>query len=73
MTKNYSRDGGFLALLSPRSLVLQILSFDIRRVEVDEIEKMEDCGRSKESMRRLPRGAGGEKDNPTRMDKDNDG
>jgi hypothetical protein len=36
---NYSRDGGFMALLSPWSLALQILSFSIGRVRVDEIEK----------------------------------
>jgi hypothetical protein len=39
MTKNYSRDGGFMALLSPWPLALQISSFTIRRVRVDEIEK----------------------------------
>jgi hypothetical protein len=33
MTNNYSRDGGFMAL--------QILSFTIGRVRVDEIEKEE--------------------------------
>jgi hypothetical protein len=41
MTNNYSRDGGFMALLSPWPLVLQILSFSIGRVRVDEIEKEE--------------------------------
>jgi hypothetical protein len=41
MTNNYSRDGGFMALLSPWPLVLQILSFAIRRVRVNEIEKEE--------------------------------
>jgi hypothetical protein len=41
MTNNYSRDGGFMALLLPWPLVLQILSFAIRRVRVDEIEKEE--------------------------------
>jgi hypothetical protein len=41
MTNNYSRDGGFMALLSPWPLVLQILSFTIGRVRVDEIEKEE--------------------------------
>jgi hypothetical protein len=33
------RDGGFLAFLLPWSLALQISSFAVRRVEVDEIEK----------------------------------
>jgi hypothetical protein len=41
MTNNYSRDGGFMALLLPWPLALQILSFAIRRVRVDEIEKEE--------------------------------
>jgi hypothetical protein len=41
MTNNYSRDGGFMALLSPWSLALKISSFTIRRVRVDEIEKEE--------------------------------
>jgi hypothetical protein len=41
MTNNYSRDGGFMALLSPWPLALQILSFVVRRVMVDEIEKEE--------------------------------
>jgi hypothetical protein len=41
MTNNYSRDGGFMALLSPWTLALQILSFTIGRVRVDEIEKEE--------------------------------
>jgi hypothetical protein len=41
MTNNYSRDGGFMALLSPWPLVLQIPSFAIGRVRVDEIEKEE--------------------------------
>jgi hypothetical protein len=35
----YSRHGGFIALLLLWSLVLQISSFAIRRVGVDEIEK----------------------------------
>jgi hypothetical protein len=39
MTNNYSRDGGFMALLLPWPLALQISSFTIRRVRVDEIEK----------------------------------
>jgi hypothetical protein len=39
MTNNYSRDAGFMTLLSPYPLALQILSFTIRRVRVDEIEK----------------------------------
>jgi hypothetical protein len=39
MTNNYSRDGGFLALLLLWSLALQILSFVIERVGDDEIEK----------------------------------
>jgi hypothetical protein len=41
MTNNYSRDGGFMALLSPWPLALHISSFAIRRVRVDEIEKEE--------------------------------
>jgi hypothetical protein len=41
MTNNYSRDGGFMTLLSPWPLALQILSFAIGRVRVDEIEKEE--------------------------------
>jgi hypothetical protein len=41
MTNNYSRDGGFMALSSPWPLVLQILSFAIKRVRVDEMEKEE--------------------------------
>jgi hypothetical protein len=41
MTNNYSRDGGFMALLSPWTLALQISSFAIGRVRVDEIEKEE--------------------------------
>jgi hypothetical protein len=36
---NYSKHGGFIALLLLWSLVLQISSFAIRRVGVDEIEK----------------------------------
>jgi hypothetical protein len=39
MTNNYSRGGGFLSLLLPWSLALQIPSFVIERVRVDEIEK----------------------------------
>jgi hypothetical protein len=41
ITNNYSRDGGFMALLSPWPLTLQIPSFAIGRVRVDEIEKEE--------------------------------
>jgi hypothetical protein len=41
ITNNYSRDGGFMALISTWPLVLQISSFAIRRVRVDEIEKEE--------------------------------
>jgi hypothetical protein len=41
MTNNYSRDGGFMALLSPWPLTLQILSFTFGRVRVDGIEKEE--------------------------------
>jgi hypothetical protein len=37
MTNNYSRDGGFMALLSPWPLEFQISSFIIGRVRVDEI------------------------------------
>jgi hypothetical protein len=39
MTNNYSRGCGFLALLLSWPLALQILSFAIGRVRVDEIEK----------------------------------
>jgi hypothetical protein len=39
MTNNYSRSGGFMALLLLWSLVLHISSFAIERVRVDEIEK----------------------------------
>jgi hypothetical protein len=41
MSNNYSRYGGFMALLSPWPLVLQIPSFAIEKVRVDEIEKEE--------------------------------
>jgi hypothetical protein len=41
MTNNYSRDCGFMALLSPWPFALQISSFAIGRVRVDEIEKEE--------------------------------
>jgi hypothetical protein len=41
MTNNYSRDHGIMALLSTWPLALQISSFAIRRVRVDEIEKEE--------------------------------
>jgi hypothetical protein len=41
MSNNYSRDGGFMALLSPWSLVLQVSSFAIRRVRVEETGKEE--------------------------------
>jgi hypothetical protein len=41
MTNNYSRDGGFMAFLSPCPLALQISFFTIGRVRVDEIEKEE--------------------------------
>jgi hypothetical protein len=47
MTNNYSKDGGFLALLLLLSLALQISSFSIERVGVDEIEK-EKLGEVKE-------------------------
>jgi hypothetical protein len=39
MTNNYSKDDGFLTLLLLWSLALQIPSFTIGRVGVDEIEK----------------------------------
>jgi hypothetical protein len=39
MTNNYSRGGGFLALLLLWSLALQIPSFAAERVGIDEIEK----------------------------------
>jgi hypothetical protein len=38
MTNNYS-NGGFMALLSPWPLALQISSFTIGRVRFDEIEE----------------------------------
>jgi hypothetical protein len=41
MSNNYLRDGGFMTLLLPWPLALQILSFAIRRIRVDEIEKEE--------------------------------
>jgi hypothetical protein len=41
MSNNYSRDGGFMALLSSWPLALHISSFTIGRVRVDEIEKEE--------------------------------
>jgi hypothetical protein len=41
MSNNYSRYGGFMALLSTGSLVLQVLYFAIGRVRVEEIEKEE--------------------------------
>jgi hypothetical protein len=41
---NYSRHGGFLVLLLLWSLVLQIPSFAIGRVRVDEIEKEKSGG-----------------------------
>jgi hypothetical protein len=49
---NYSRHAGFLALLWLWSSVLQILSFAIRRVRVDEIKKRKALGRWKDSMQR---------------------
>jgi hypothetical protein len=39
MTNNYSRGGGFLVLLLPWPLALQIPPFAIERVGVDEIRK----------------------------------
>jgi hypothetical protein len=44
---NYSRHGGFLALLLLWPLVLQILSFAIGRVRMDEIEKEKPGGGEK--------------------------
>jgi hypothetical protein len=44
MTNNYSKDGGFLALLLLWSLALQISSFAIERVGIDEIEKRKTRG-----------------------------
>jgi hypothetical protein len=41
MTNSYSRDGGFMTLLSSWPLALQISSFTIGRVRIDEIEKEE--------------------------------
>jgi hypothetical protein len=41
MSNNYSRESGFMTLLSPWSLVLQVPSFAIGRVRVGEIEKEE--------------------------------
>jgi hypothetical protein len=39
ITNNYSKGGGFLPLLLSWPLSLQVLSFAIGRVRVDEIEK----------------------------------
>jgi hypothetical protein len=39
MIDNYSRGGGFLVLLLPWPLELQIPSFAIGRIRFDEIEK----------------------------------
>jgi hypothetical protein len=39
MSNNYLRDGGFMALLLPWSLVLQIPTFAIGRVRVDDVRK----------------------------------
>jgi hypothetical protein len=47
ITNNYSKDGGFLVLLLLWSLVLQIPSFAVGRVGVDQIEK-EKLGEVKE-------------------------
>jgi hypothetical protein len=60
MTNNYSRDGGFIALLSPWPLVLQIPSFAIERVRVDEIEK-EKLGEVKGYHATVAKGVGGER------------
>jgi hypothetical protein len=65
MSNNYTRDDGFMALLSPWSLVLQVSSFAIRRVRVGEIEK-EKLGNMRGYHATLAKGVGGEKDNPTR-------
>jgi hypothetical protein len=67
---NYSRHGGFLALLLLWSVVLQILSFTIRRVGVDEIEK-ERLGGERIACNDIKKVF--EKDNPTRIDRDKDG
>jgi hypothetical protein len=64
MTNNYSRDGGFMALLSPWPLALQILSFAIRRVRVHEIEK-EEVGEVKGKHVTVAKGVEGKKDNQT--------
>jgi hypothetical protein len=54
------------------SLALQILSFVIGRVGVDEIEK-EKLGEVKGYHATISEGVGGEKGNPTRIDRDKDG
>jgi hypothetical protein len=65
MTNNYSRDGGFMALLSPWPLALQISSFTIERVRVDEIEK-EELGEMKGLHATVAKCVEGEKVNPTK-------
>jgi hypothetical protein len=65
MTNNYSRDGGFMALLSPWPLALQISSFTIERVRVDEIEK-EELGEMKGLHATVAKYVEGEKVNPTK-------
>jgi hypothetical protein len=53
------------------SLVLQILSFAIRRVGVDKIEK-ERLVEVKGQHAMISKGIEGEKGNPTRIDRDKD-
>jgi hypothetical protein len=65
MSNNYLRDGGFMALLSPRPLALQIPPFTIERVGADEIEK-EKLGEVKGLHATVATSVGGEKDNPTK-------
>jgi hypothetical protein len=61
-----------MALLWPWSLALQILSFAIERVGVDEIEK-EKLGKVKGWHAMISKDVGGEKGNPTRIDRDKEG
>jgi hypothetical protein len=52
--------------------MLQILSFAIGKVGVDEIEKKE-RGRWRDRMQQLLKDVGSQKDNPLRIDRDKDG
>jgi hypothetical protein len=63
------RGGGFLMLLLSWPLALQISSFAIGRVRVDDIRKNR-WGRWRDGMQTVGKGVGSEKDNPTRIDRD---